>query len=490
MSSNILTKLALSFLMASPLALNAAVELPDVISDNAVLQQNTDAKLWGWAKPGSTVTVTTSWNDAKYTAAADKNSGKWEVKVSTPAASFTPYTVTFNDGDGDVKIDNVLIGEVWFCSGQSNMEMPLRGFWTQPVEGAAQAIAYSGKYPGIRMATVPKRTSYTPQERVEGKWKVSNPQDAAEFSALAYFFARSLTDMLNVPVGIISCAYGGSKVEGWMPKWKLDTYQGWDMAKEEKDPSINEWERIGVMYNAMLKPVLGYTVKGFLWNQGESNVGRHKEYPQHQKDMVQIWRDEWGLGELPFYFVELPGWKYGGGELTEAALFRECQHKAAEITPNSGIVCTTDLVYPSELEDIHARKKQEIGERLAFMAANRTYGLTGIPVAYPSYKSVKLEGDKAVISFNNADAGLNPNMVLPGFEVAGEDRVFYPAHATEDWNEHTVTVSSDKVKNIKAVRYCFKNFAIGEVKDMFGVPLIPFRTDDWDDAVSGTTNQK
>ena len=318
----------------------------------------------------------------------------------------------------------------------------MRGFWTQPVEGAAQAIAYSGKYPGIRMATVPKRASYTPQERVEGKWKVSNPQDAAEFSALAYFFARSLTDMLNVPVGIISCAYGGSKVEGWMPKWKLDTYQGWDMAKEEKDPSINEWERIGVMYNAMLKPVLGYTVKGFLWNQGESNVGRHKEYPQHQKDMVQIWRDEWGLGELPFYFVELPGWKYGGGELTEAALFRECQHKAAEITPNSGIVCTTDLVYPSELEDIHARKKQEIGERLAFMAAT------------------------------------------------GEDRVFYPAHATEDWNEHTVTVSSDKVKNIKAVRYCFKNFAIGEVKDMFGVPLIPFRTDDWDDAVSGTTNQK
>ena len=332
------------------------------------------------------------------------------------------------------------------------------------------------------MATVPKRASYTPQDRVEGKWKTSSPSNAAEFSALAYFFATSLSDILDVPVGIISCAYGGSKVEGWMPKSKLDTYPGWDMAKEQADSTINEWERIGVMYNAMLRPVLGYTVKGFLWNQGESNVGRHDEYPQHQKDMVEIWRQEWGLGELPFYFVELPGWKYGNGEETAAALFRECQHRAAEITPNSGIVCTTDLMYPYELEDIHARQKKPIGERLAFMAANRTYGIEGIPSSYPSFKSVDLQGDKAVVHFNNADAGLNPNMNLPGFEVAGEDRIFYPATATEDWNARTVTVTSDKVSDIKAVRYCFHNFAIGQLKDMNGMPLIPFRTDKWDDA--------
>lgn len=477
-------KIGISFIALSPFNASGAVELPDIISDNAVFQQNSEVKLWGWSKPGAEVTVTPSWDKKEYRIKSDAKTGKWEVRVATPAASFTPYQVTFNDGDGPAQINNVLIGEVWFCSGQSNMEMPLRGFWTQPIEGAAQSIAYSGKYPGIRMATVPKKASYSPQEKVEGKWKVSAPENAADFSALAYFFAQSLTDMLNVPVGIINCAYGGSKVEGWIPKWKLDTYPEWDMDKEEKDPSVNEWERIGVMYNAMLKPVLGYTVKGFLWNQGESNVGRHNEYPEHQKDMVEIWREEWGLGELPFYFVELPGWKYDNGENDNAAIFRECQHKAAEILPNSGIVCTTDLVYPFELEDIHARKKKEIGERLAFMAANRTYGISGIPSTYPSYKSVSLQGDKAVISFNNADAGLNPNMELPGFEVAGEDRVFYPAHATEDWNAHTVTVSSDKVNDIKAVRYCFKNFAIGKVKDMYGMPLIPFRTDNWDDAKS------
>ncbi len=210
-------------LAMTAISATAKVELPDIISDNAVLQQNSDAKLWGWSKPGSPVDVTTSWDGKTYTTKSDSNSGRWELSVATPEASFTPYTIEFKDPDGTVKIDNVLIGEVWFCSGQSNMEMPLRGFGIQPIEGAAQAIAYSGKYPGIRMANIPKREAYTPQDKVEGKWNVSNPKNAAEFSALAYFFAQSLTDMLNVPVGIINCAYGGSKVEGWIPKWKLDT---------------------------------------------------------------------------------------------------------------------------------------------------------------------------------------------------------------------------------------------------------------------------
>lgn len=485
MNVNLLTKIALSAIAFSTTAMiNAKVELPEIISDNAVLQQNSEAKLWGWAKPGANVKITPSWDGKEYSADADSKTGRWEVSVNTPSASFSPYSITFDDGNGKSEIGNVLIGEVWFCSGQSNMEMPLRGFGIQPVEGAAQAIAYSGKYPGIRMAKIPKRAAYTPQEKVEGKWKISEPANAGEFSALAYFFAQSLTDMLNVPVGIIDCTYGGSKVEGWMPKWKLDTYPDWDMDKEEKNPELAEYERIGVMYNAMLKPVEGYTIKGFLWNQGESNVGRHNEYPQHQKDMVEIWREGWGQGELPFYFVELPGWNYGDPNKDDAAKFRECQHKAAQITPNSGIVSTTDLVYPFEVEDIHARKKKEIGERLAFLAANRTYGIQGLPTHYPAFKSMELQGDKAVLTFDDPYNGLNPNMDLPGFEVAGADRKFYPAKASEDWNTNKVTVSSDKVKDIKAVRYCFKNFAIGQLKNMMGLPLIPFRTDDWEDAES------
>lgn len=467
-----------------------AVELPDIISDNAVLQQKSDARLWGWARPGDTVRVTPSWDGVTRTAKAAPGSGRWELTVSTPAASYEPYEITFDDGSSPVKLSNILIGEVWFCSGQSNMEMPLRGFGHQPIEGAAQAIAYSGKYPHIRMANVPKTQSYKVEDKVPGKWLVSSPANAPEFSALAYFFARSLSDLTDTPVGIINCAYGGSKLESWLPREKLDTYPGYDMAAEENDTKMGPWHRIGVLYNAMLHPLIGYTVKGFLWNQGESNVGRHDEYPSHQKDLVELWRDEWGQGELPFYFVELPPWSYGNPDGIDGALFRECQHKSAEIIPNSGIVCTTDLVYPFEVEDVHARQKQPIGERLAWLAASRTYGIEGIHTDYPRYKSVDYLGDKAVLTFENRWGGLNPNLNIQGFEVAGADRVFHPAKAVEDWNSMAITVSSPEVNDIKAVRYSFRNFSPGTLKDMLGLPLIPFRTDNWDaKSDSGSNDQ-
>ena len=219
------------------------------------------------------------------------------------------------------------------------------------------------------------------------------------------------------------------------------------------DSALAEYERINVMYNAMLHPLIGYTIRGFLWNQGESNVGRHSTYPAHQRDMVNEWRTKWNLGELPFYFVEIPGWNYDNPEGNNAAFFRECQHKAAEITPSSEIVCTADLVYPFEVDDIHARKKKEIGERLAFMAAGKTYGIKGMPTGYPRYKSM---------------------------EINGSDRIFRPAIARE--NPQTLRIEVERpagVDEIKSVRYNFKNFAIGKVFNVLGLPLVPFRTDDW-----------
>lgn len=480
-----LTVIAAAAVLAAgaPQKAEAKVELPDIFSDHAVLQQQSDARIWGWAKPGSTVTVIPSWSGRKTEVKADPKTGKWSAEVSTPEASYTPYSISVSDSDGAVTLTDVLVGEVWFCSGQSNMEMPLRGYGFQPVEGAGEAIAYSGRYPGIRMASVPKKQAYMPQEKVEGKWKVSNPANAGEFSALAYFYARALTDLLDVPVGIINCSYGGSKAEGWLPKEILDTYPGYDMAREEKDKDVNEYHRIGVMYNAMLRPLAGYTVKGFLWNQGESNVGKHDEYPAHHKDMVEHWRELWGQGELPFYYVEIPGWNYGDPDGVEAALFRESQHKAARIIPNSGIVCTSDLVYPFETDDIHARKKKEIGERLAWMAGRRTYGIEGIPDGYPEFGSVELMGEKAIVKLKNPWNGLNPYADMPGFEVAGADKVFHPAKAVQvqdpaDWQFH-IEVASPEVKDIKAVRYCFRNFIPGQIHDMLGLPLVPFRSDDW-----------
>lgn len=458
---------------------SAALELPEIMSSNAVLQQQTDARLWGKAAPGARVSVTASWAPGEeYSARADAK-GDFIISVPTPAATFEPQTITFAEGSEKAVMDNVLIGEVWLCSGQSNMEMPLRGFGIQPIEGAAQAIAYSRRYPGVRVVTVPKTQSYKPEDTVPGRWKTSSPENAAEFSALAYFFATSLTDILGVPVGVIADAYGGASVEGWMPKEKLDTYPGYDMAAEEADSTKNPWERIGVMYNAMFHPVRNYTVKGILWNQGESNVGRDAEYPGHLADMVEIWRRDLKNPDAPFYYVEMPPWSYSAPDEQWGAYFRECQHKAAAMIPNSGVVCTTDLIYPHEVEDVHASRKQPIGERLAFMAAARTYGVNGIPADYPAYKSVDLQGDKAVLTFSNSTGGLNPNMNIKGFEVAGADRVFHPATAVEDWNTFTITVSSPEVSDIQAVRYCFRNFSPGTLKDMYGMPLVPFRTDSW-----------
>lgn len=465
---------ALTFL---PFWAQAELSLPQIISDNMVVQQNTQAKLWGWATPGKVIKVTASWAPKAQVSATTDSNGRWEAKVPTGEASFAPQTITVSGDGATLTLNNVLVGEVWFCSGQSNMEMPLRGFWTQPVEGAAQAIAYSGKYPGIRVATVPKRGSYEVQDRVDGSWQVSNPNNAPGFSATAYFFAQSLTDILNVPVGIIVCAYGSSKVEGWESKELLNSYTEWDVAKDQADSNLQEWERINVMYNAMLHPLAGYTIKGFLWNQGESNVGRHDTYPQHFADMVQLWRSEWGLGELPIYQVEIPGWNYGNPDAIDAALLREAQHKAAEITPNCDIISTTDLMYPYELEDIHASQKQPLGERLAFMAAAETYGLQAIPHAYPRYKSMDVDGNKATLHFINADDGFTPNDVLEGFEVAGADGVFHPCEATEDYNTRNIVLTSTDVDQIVAVRYCFHNFAIGKVKNLMGLPLVPFRTD-------------
>lgn len=456
------------------------VALPDIVGDNMVLQQQTDARLWGWASPGSKIEVTPSWS-GKTVRAETPADGRWEVSVKTPAASFEPQTVRIQGDGSDITLSNVLVGEVWFCSGQSNMEMPLRGFWTQPVEGAAQAIAYSGEFPGIRVAKVPKTVSYTPQDRVASPWRESKPENAADFSALAYFFARSLTRMLNVPVGIIDCSYGGSKLEGWQKAERLATYPEWSVGKESRDTTLRDWERVNVMYNAMLHPLEGYTIAGFLWNQGESNVGRHDTYPRHTADMVADWREAWGQGELPFYFVEIPGWEYGDPEGTDAAFFRESQHLAAALTPNSAIVCTSDLPYLHEVKDIHASRKREIGERLAFTAAARHYGLRGVPCEYPRFKDMSVDGDRAVLRFTGADDGFTPNQTLEGFEVAGSDRIFRPAVAREDYDTRNIIVERPEgADRIEAVRYCFKNFAIGKVANLMGLPLVPFRTDNYE----------
>lgn len=457
-------------------AVHAEILLPDIVGRNMVVQQQTDARLWGWATPGSKVSVSASWNPKHKVRAVAGADGRWDVMLPTPAAGFEPQSIRIVGDGSDLTLDNVLVGEVWFCSGQSNMEMPLRGFNMQPVDEAAEAIAYSAKYPGIRVATVPLRVSYTPEERVESPWLENNPENAPGFSAMAYFFARSLTDLINTPVGIISCAYGGSKVEGWQSREQLEKYPECDIEKEKNDPEIHNMHRINCMYNAMLHPLIGYTIRGFLWNQGESNVGMHDTYPQHQLDMVTEWREQWGQGELPFYFVEIPGWQYSDVNGTLAAEFRECQHRAAEMIPNSGIICTADMVYADQPYCIHSPIKRPQGERLAFLAGAKTYGIKGLPVDYPRFKSMTTDGSRASIKLDNVPYGFLPINGIQGFEAAGDDGVYHPANAWADWGKLTLEINCPDVAEVKNVRYCYRNFIVGTVRNHLGLPLIPFST--------------
>lgn len=457
----------------------AKIDLPDIFSDNMVLQQQTDARIWGWSEPGAKVTVGMSWSGNAVTVDADKN-GKWTATVKTPAASYAPQTLTIADKDGQVKLSNVLIGEVWFCSGQSNMEMPLAGFDNCPISGANEVIATSAQYKGIRMATVEKNGQLSPVDRCQGKWKVCNPENSPRFSATAFFFARMVNSVLDVPVGIINCSWGGTMVEGWLPRDTVAKYPDIDLKRDIRKEEPHDWWHYlspTLMYNGMLRPLEGYTIKGFLWYQGESNVGKHKTYAQRLKTMVDLWRKEWGQGELPFYFVEIaPFGKYEG---RASAFLREAQYKAQSMIVNSAMVSTNDLVEPYEAENVHPKDKRSVGSRLAYQALAKTYGVKGIEADCPAYQSMEVKGDTVVLSFVHADNGFNRMKGMEGFEVAGADREFYPAKA-ELLGKNQIVVVCDKVSSPVSVRYAFHDYSPGNVANLRGLPLVPFRTDDWD----------
>lgn len=459
-------------------AAEAKVTLPEILSDNMVLQQQADARLWGWAAPNVEITVKPSWGDKAYRTKAD-GEGRWLLSVATPSASYTAHSIEISDGE-PLTLDNVLIGEVWFCSGQSNMEMPLAGFDNCPIEGANEVIATASRWKGIRVATVEKNGQLEPVDRCKGSWKVSSPENAPRFSATAFFFARMVNRVLDVPVGIINCSWGGSKVEGWLPREIVSQYSDIDLERDiRKEEPYDWWHYLSptLMYNGMLKPLQNYTIKGFLWYQGESNVGTHKTYPERLKTMVELWRKEWGLGELSFYFVEIA--PYGSYEGTGSAFLREAQYKAQALIPNSAMISTNDLVEPYEVWNIHPKDKKHVGERLAWQALVKTYRIPGIEADSPAYKSVRFEGNAAVLDFIHADNGFSRMKYISGFEMAGDDRVFHPAMA-EVVGKNQIKVTCTKVEKPVAVRYAFRDNYPGNIANLRGLPLIPFRTDNWE----------
>ena len=468
---------SLATLLTAPALLRAQVRLPSIFTDNMVLQQQAECAVWGWAKAGSTVTVSASWDKKKYAAKADA-AGKWKLKVSTPAAG-GPYELTISDGT-PVRLKNVLIGEVWICGGQSNMEMPMKGFKGQPIIGSNEAILRS-RNENLRVYTVPRSSVTEVQENSKpSPWRVAEPEAIANFSATGYYFGRLLQDMLHVPVGLINCSYSGSFIEAWMDAETLRQFAG--VRIPAKGDSIKAVSRTATtLYNGMLHPIEEYGIKGAIWYQGESNYDRPDQYGALFAAMVKQWRTQWGEGDFPFYYAQIAPFDYTrtsphkGGKYNSAFL-REAQRLAPAQVPNSAMAVLLDI---GEETSIHPMRKEVGGTRLAYLALAQTYGVKGFGAASPGYESWSVKDKTAQVRFNNTPNGLTAfGKELTGFEVAGADHRFYPAKATISGS--VVTVAAAEVAGPAAVRYAFQDFVVGTLFSTEGLPVSSFRTDDWE----------
>lgn len=445
------------------------VKLPAIFGDNMVLQQKTDAAIWGTAGKGATVKVITSWNGKLYTVKAASD-GKWRVNVATPSAG-GPYEISISDSK-TLKLRNVLIGEVWVCSGQSNMEMPVKGYFNQPVTGSNNAIATSSN-PGIRMFTVEKATSLQPVDDFKGSWQVCEPENVSGFSATGYFFGLYLNKILNVPVGLINTSWGGTRIEPWISESGIKKFDFVTLPDKSQQGTLSP-QTPTVLFNAMINPMVGYGIKGAIWYQGESNRNEADKYQLLLPGMVENWRSVWGVGDFPFYYMQIAPFDYGTGGLNSAYL-REAQLKASKAIPNIGMACIMDL---GEKENIHPADKKTGSERLALIALKNTYGKTGFACSGPTFKDMAVEGPVVKLTFNNAENGLTSfGKELSCFEVAGANKRFMPAKAFI--TSAGITLMCPYVAEPVAVRYAFSDFIVGDLFNTEGLPASSFRTDEW-----------
>ncbi len=483
----------------------ADVKLPAIFSDHMVLQRDQKDRVWGWADPGEEVTVTI--NEQTKTAHAGPD-GKWQV-ILDPLPTGGPYTLTVK-GKNTRSFNDVLAGEVWICSGQSNMQMSVAG------SNDADLEIRAANFPGIRLITVPNRGTQEPQQDFHGRWEICSPHTVGGFSAVGYFFGRQLNQTLGVPIGLINDSWGGSACEAWIPREKLaadpeykplmehwehieknypenkKAYEEWQAAASKakaegktppREPHNPDGEmhgnfRPGNIFNGVLLPTIGYGIKGVIWYQGESNAGRAYQYRDLFPLMIQTWRDLWGQGDFSFYWVQLADFLNERAEPAESAWaeLREAQTMTMKRLAHTGEAVIIDI---GEGKDIHPRNKQDVGKRLARWALAKEYGVR-IPCQSPTYKSMERQGNKIVLTFDHVDGGFRPFDVNEprGFAVAGSDRKFVKAQAKVAGRDK-IEVWSDKVSEPVAVRYAWADNPVCNLYSAAGLPTTPFRTDDW-----------
>jgi sialate O-acetylesterase len=490
----------------------ADVSIPRIIGENMVLQRDMEIPVWGLAEPGEKVIV--KMNGCNKEAEADPN-GRWMVKLPAMGAG-GPYEMTIN-GKNSISLKNIMVGEVWVCSGQSNMELPVGD-----AKDSAKEVS-AANYPAIRFFKIPRKTSGRPLSDVNAVWCECNPETAREFSAVGYFFGRSIHKELSVSVGLIDSSWGGSRIEPWTsPEGFKMVEKTADIAKrientnsdyrksvsaslrsiEQWLPKVKKaiagnsqlpadpdfpkhqldgfWEPTGI-YNAMIAPIVPFAIRGVIWYQGEANLGEGMLYYERMKVLIGGWRKVWAEGDFPFYYVQLAPYRYtddtyyrSGGDPYKLPAIWEAQTKAMSI-PNTGMAVTVDIT--DNVSDIHPTNKQDVGKRLSLWALAKTYGKKEIVYSGPMYKEMKKEDGKIRVYFDYIGGGLatGDGKEPKDFEIAGADKKYEKAKAVID--KDTVIVWSEEIKEPAAVRFAWHQEARPNLCNKEGLPACPFRTE-------------
>lgn len=447
------------------LAVFGKITLPSIFSDNMVLQQNAKVAIWGWSVPGQTVKIVTSWNSKDTIQAKVNNSAKWEASIQTIGAG-GPYSIQLL-GTSNIQLNNVMLGEVWICSGQSNMEMTLD--WG--IKNGEEEAKKAGN-PNIRIFHIEKMAAEYPQLDCKASWAESTPETMRKTSTLAYFFGRELQQKLNVPVGIIVSAWGGTPAEVWIEKSRI-----------ENNPALNkgkyneryEWwpDAPGALYNSMISPVVPYGIAGAIWYQGEANRNNYQIYAPLMKTLIENWRSNFNQ-DFPFYLVQIAPYKYTDNGNSQ--FVREQQEIVTKTVPKTGLVVVSDLV--DDINDIHPKDKLSVGKRLANYALAEVYHQYTNEYKSPTFQSMRIEKNKVILTFNNA-SGLKCTAKNPEhFMISGDGKNFIKADAKLEGN--TVELSSEKIKVPVAARFCFDDTSRSDVFNSAGLPMAPFRTDNWE----------
>ena len=446
--------------------LYSQVSLPPIFGDNMVFKQNSEVKVWGVASPNSIVEIRTSWDHKKYeTYTNDK--GFFSVGIQTVKAG-GPYSVEFYNKGKPTVLKNILLGEVWFCSGQSNMEMAIKGFGKDSILKSKELIADSDES-NIRIFTTVKSVSFEEKENAGGKWEISNPESAAKTSAVAWQFAKKLQQKLGVPVAVIISAWGGTPIKSWMSRESLKYFPSINL---EKPDTVTSKTPAG-LFNGMVAPISPFSISGILWYQGENDHKDVEEYRKMLPAMVQGWRLRFENEKLPFYFVQIAPWLYERTGIPYAAYFREMQYQLSKSIPFSGIAVTTDI---GSNKTIHPPDKTSIAERLVNLALSKTYGKRTDYLG-PEYTSMRIKNNRVILSFRHAKGLHLKDVDAMNFLIAGKDRKFHKAEAIV--KNGKLEVWAKEVKNPESVRYAFDNFNKGNLFNGIGLPASTFRTDHW-----------